>query len=142
MGASGLACGVRQVLRTMVASSAMRAEKLCTGVPSYCVWRCALASAALERVVDAMGSRMALACFSVSTSDHMTMPAHPMPTSLTRRWRPSRHVAEAPDSPIAIDDDDAVVGSSEGCGACATRVLAFDALDCWRQHNRDHDQTS
>ena len=33
-GASGPACGARQVLRTMVASSSSKVVKLCAGVPS------------------------------------------------------------------------------------------------------------
>ena len=59
VGASGPALGVRQVLRTMVASSASRVEKLCAGVPSSSVWRAAFASAALERLAGATGSRVA-----------------------------------------------------------------------------------
>ncbi len=38
VGASGPALGVRQVLRTMVASSAIRVAKLCAGVPSSSTW--------------------------------------------------------------------------------------------------------
>lgn len=34
---------VRQVLRTMVASSASRVEKLCAGVPSSSVWEATFA---------------------------------------------------------------------------------------------------
>ncbi len=37
LGTPGPALGVRQVLRTMVASSAIKVEKLCTGVPSSSV---------------------------------------------------------------------------------------------------------
>jgi hypothetical protein len=61
LGVSGAACGVRQVLRTMVASSASKVEKLCTGAPSSSVWLATLANAFLERLARATGSRVALA---------------------------------------------------------------------------------
>ena len=57
----GRGVGVRQVLRTMVASSASKVEKLCAGVPSSSVWRATLANAFLERLAGATGSRVALA---------------------------------------------------------------------------------
>src|ERR1019366_6439412 len=68
VGASGLAWGMRQALRTMVASSSSRVRKLCAGVPSSSVWLATLASAALERLAGATGSRVALACWSQSAN--------------------------------------------------------------------------
>ena len=61
VGASGPALGVRQVLRTTVASSAIRVAKLCTGSSSSSrlVW--ALRWAEAERWAGATGSRVALA---------------------------------------------------------------------------------
>jgi hypothetical protein len=52
-GAFFAACDVRQVLRMMVASSAIKVPKLCIGVSSSRVWWAALSSAALERVTFA-----------------------------------------------------------------------------------------
>jgi len=62
LGASAAARGVRQVLRTRVARSAIKVEKLCTGVPSSRMCWETLASAVSERVAGATGSRVALAC--------------------------------------------------------------------------------
>ncbi|MCC7326598.1 MAG: hypothetical protein IT521_07320 [Burkholderiales bacterium] len=50
---------VRQLLRTRVASSPSKVAKLCTGVPSSSVCRATLASATLERLAGATGSRVA-----------------------------------------------------------------------------------
>ena len=53
VGASGPALGVRQVLRTMVDSSAIRVAKLCTGSPSSSNFDVALALAEAERSAGA-----------------------------------------------------------------------------------------
>jgi len=55
------AFGVRQVLRTMVASSLMRVAKLWTGEPSSRRRRLILCKAASERMAGATGSRDFLA---------------------------------------------------------------------------------
>ena len=39
---------------------------------------------------------------SRDTSRPSTIPARPMPTSATRRWKPSRSAAEAPDWPWSV----------------------------------------
>ena len=59
VGTSGAAFGLRQVLRTIVASSAISVAKLRAGVPSFSVWRAALFSAALERLAGATTQRRA-----------------------------------------------------------------------------------
>ena len=56
-GASLRLLGVRQVLRAIVASSAIRVEKLWAGVPSLMVWVRALVRAKSDRVAGATGSR-------------------------------------------------------------------------------------
>src|SRR5471032_72925 len=66
VGASGPAFGVRQVLRTRLASSAIKVAKLCAGVPSLRQWVADLACADADRWAGATGSRVALACCSVS----------------------------------------------------------------------------
>jgi hypothetical protein len=68
VGACAPAFGARQVLRTMVASSAIKVAKLCAGVPSMSACVAALACAAADRVAGATGSRVALAWVSVSAS--------------------------------------------------------------------------
>jgi len=68
VGVFSVAIGVRQVLRAMVASSAIRVAKLCTGVSSSRMWRATLVKATLDRVAGATGSRTALACWSVSAN--------------------------------------------------------------------------
>ena len=69
----------------------------------------------------------------VGLSSPITMPARPRPTSVTRRRKPSRHVADAPDSPWSkVDDDDPVVGPAERRSPSTKRVLTLAALRCSR----------
>ena len=68
VGALGAALGVLQVLRTMVARSAIRVEKLCAGVPSMRRWVVALVCAEADRLAGATGSRVVFACCWVSAN--------------------------------------------------------------------------
>ena len=68
VGASGPALGVRQVLRTMVESSASKVAKLCAGVPSSRACRETLASAAAERLADLSAYRRDLQAVLASTA--------------------------------------------------------------------------
>jgi hypothetical protein len=72
-GVSAAALDVRQVLRTMVPSSAISVAKLWAGVPSSS-WRFAtLISAALERVAGATGWRVFLGVL-IGIGEHQLAP--------------------------------------------------------------------
>ena len=62
---------------------------------------------------------------SRDTSRPSTIPARPMPTSATRRWKPSRSAAEAPERPWSVS---MVTIRS----ACQPSAIAFCRSAYWR----------
>ena len=56
VGVSGVALGVRQVLRTTVAKSSINVAKLCAGVPSVRVRISAIADGLFSLIADAVSA--------------------------------------------------------------------------------------
>src|SRR6266511_1817011 len=67
----------------------------------------------------------ALFLASRDTSRPSTIPARPMLTSATRRWKPSRSVSLAPDG---VDDHDLLGGPAQRDRPAAQVVLAVGGL--------------